>query len=59
MNPIRNLNNKRVMDLSVDRRRAEIRRGNCVTTITTNPDGTLRITHRLLSPDSNRRAIRS
>jgi hypothetical protein len=47
MIPIRNLNDKRVMDLSDDGRTAEIRRGNCITTITTNPDGTLHITHKV------------
>lgn len=40
-----NLNKKRVCDLSNDKRIAQIRRGDCVTYIGANPDGTLHITH--------------
>ena len=45
MNEVRNLNSKRVCDLSTDRRVIEIRLKNCLTRITANPDGTLNIEH--------------
>ncbi|CAI3302838.1 hypothetical protein CIRMBP1315_00022 [Enterococcus cecorum] len=45
MNQVTNLNKKRVCDLSEDKRVAEIRKGNCLTRIKANPDGTLDITH--------------
>lgn len=45
MNEVRNLNNKRVCDLSTDRRVIEIRLKNCLTRITANPDGTLNVEH--------------
>lgn len=45
MNEVRNLNNKRVCDLSSDRRVIEIRLKNCLTRITANPDGTLNVEH--------------
>lgn len=45
MRQVRNLDNKRVLDLSDDERIAVIRKGNCVTTISVKPDRTLRITH--------------
>ncbi|MFR4582331.1 MULTISPECIES: hypothetical protein [Eubacteriales] len=45
MNKVTNLNKKRVCDLSKDKRVAEIRKGNCLTRIKANPDGTLNITH--------------
>jgi hypothetical protein len=44
MNEIKNLDQKRVLDLSADGRIVEIRRKGCVTRITANPDGTLCIT---------------
>jgi len=45
MNQVTNLNNKRVCDLSEDKRVVEIRKGDCLTMIRANPDGTLDITH--------------
>lgn len=42
---ITNLNKKRVCDLSNDKKVAQIRRGDCVTVIRANQDGTLLITH--------------
>ena len=45
MTEIRNLNGKRVCDKSEDSRVIEIRLKNCVTRITANPDGTLKIEH--------------
>lgn len=42
---IMNLNNKRICDLSEDRREIVIRRGNCMTVVRANPDGTLGIRH--------------
>ncbi len=47
MSQIRNLDNKRVLDLSDDGRIAVIRKGCCITIITVNPDGTLHITHEI------------
>lgn len=43
MTEFRNLNNKRVCDVSADGRIAEIVQKDCLTRITANPDGTLRI----------------
>lgn len=40
-----NLNKKRVCDLSNDKKIAQIRKGDCVTYIHANQDGTLHITH--------------
>jgi len=45
MNEVRNLNNKRVADISEDRRFLVIVEKGYVTHITANPDGTLNITH--------------
>lgn len=45
MNQVINLNNKRIFDLSEDKRVAEIRKGDCLTRIRANQDGTLDITH--------------
>lgn len=42
---ITNLNKKRVCDLSNDKKVVQIRRGDCVTLICANRDGTLHITH--------------
>lgn len=43
MNEFRNANGKRVCDVSSDKRVAEIRLKDCITRITANPDGTLKI----------------
>jgi hypothetical protein len=40
-----NLDHKRVCDVSADARIIEIRRKDCVTRITANPNGTLKISH--------------
>jgi len=45
MSEIKNLDNKRVFDMSADLRIIEIRKKDCITRITANPDGTLKITH--------------
>ena len=50
MSQIRNLDNKRVLDLSDDGRMAVILKGGCITIITVNPDGTLHITHETNKP---------
>lgn len=43
MEEVRNLNNKRVCDISFDRKVIEIVQKDCLTRITANPDGTLHI----------------
>ena len=43
MDEVRNLNGKRVCDISRDRKVIEIVRKDCLTRITANPDGTLNI----------------
>lgn len=43
MTAIRNLNGKRVCDLSKDNRTVNIVQKDCLTRITANPDGTLKI----------------
>ena len=45
MSEIKNLDSKRVCDISSDRKVIEIRKKECVTRITANPDGTLAIIH--------------
>ena len=45
MTEVRNLNKKRVGDMSKDIRLFEIQIKDCITRITANPDGTLNITH--------------
>ena len=45
MAEIRNLNGKRVCDISPDRRVVEIVQKDCLTRITANPDGSLNIEH--------------
>ena len=45
MTEVRNLNKKRVGDVSKDVRLFEIQIKDCITRITANPDGTLKITH--------------
>ena len=42
---VKNLNKKRVCDLSNDKKVVQIRRGDCVTYIRDKQDGTLQITH--------------
>jgi len=42
---VRNFNGKRVCDISGDRRVIEIVLKGCVTRITANPDGTLKVEH--------------
>ena len=43
MSEVTNLNSKRVCDISIDRKVIEIRKKDCVTRITANTDGTLKI----------------
>lgn len=43
MNEVRNLNRKRIGDMSKDKKVFEIQLKDCVTRITANPDGTLKI----------------
>ncbi|MGN0149553.1 MAG: hypothetical protein ACI4C7_04800 [Clostridia bacterium] len=43
MDEFRNLNGKRVCDISADHRVIEITIKGCITRITANPDGTLKI----------------
>ena len=45
MAEIRNLNGKRICDISKDRRVVEIVQKDCLTRITANPDGSLKIEH--------------
>jgi len=42
---VRNINKKRVGDISTDKKTFEISLKGCRTTITANPDGTLKIVH--------------
>lgn len=48
MEEIRNLNGKRVCDMSEDKKIVEIVQKDCITRITANPDGTLKIENFLL-----------
>jgi hypothetical protein len=50
MHEVENLDRKRVCDISADDRVVEIRRKDCVTRITANPDGTLNITQERTTP---------
>ena len=43
MDPVKNLNHKRVCDISRDRKVVEIVQKGCLTRITANPDGTLKV----------------
>ncbi|MHC1762459.1 MAG: hypothetical protein AB9917_23655 [Negativicutes bacterium] len=43
MDEITNLDSKRVCDISADHKVIEIRKKDCMTRITANPDGTLKI----------------
>lgn len=45
MEPVKNLDDKRVCDQSKDKKTIEIRKKDCITRITANKDNTLRITH--------------
>jgi hypothetical protein len=44
MEEVNNLDHKRICDISTDGKVIEIRRKGCVTRITANPDGTLKVT---------------
>ena len=48
MKQIKDLNNKRVCDLSEDRKVAYVRRGNCMTRISVEEDGSLKITFEIV-----------
>lgn len=50
MTEVRNLNNKRVGDVSKDERVFVIQIKDCVTRITANPDGTLNVTQERTIP---------
>ena len=50
MKEVRNLNGKRVCDMSQDRKVIEIAQKGCLTRITANPDGTLNIENVLQPP---------
>lgn len=50
MDEVRNLNKKRVGDVSKDKRIFEIHIKDCITRITANPDSTLSITHEHAPP---------
>lgn len=43
MEPVKNLNNKRICDISHDRKVVEIVQKGCLTRITANSDGTLKV----------------
>ena len=43
MEPVKNLNDKRICDISKDRKVIEILQKGCLTRITANPDGTLNV----------------
>ncbi|MBS4007140.1 MAG: hypothetical protein KGZ45_01765 [Clostridium sp.] len=45
MKEVRNLDDKRVCDISSDSKVAEIAKKDCITRIRAKPDGTLQITH--------------
>ena len=47
---IRNLNQKRVCDMTADKRVAVIQQKDCAVIISANPDGTLNITHERIPP---------
>ena len=48
MEEVRNINNKRICDISKDKKVIEICLKDCLTIITANPDGTLNITHEFI-----------
>jgi hypothetical protein len=45
MSEVKNLDGKRVCDITIDQKVIEIGKKNCITRITANPDGTLNIEH--------------
>lgn len=45
MTQVKDLNKKRVCDISDDRKTAYIRKGDCVTKITTGKDGSLQVAY--------------
>ena len=49
MNQVLDLNNKRVFDISDDKKIIELRLKNCITTVSANPDGTFNISHKKVS----------
>jgi len=49
MTEILNLDYKRICDISTDARIIKIKIKNCITIITSNPDGTLKITHKYIN----------
>jgi hypothetical protein len=50
MSEVTNLDQKRICDISDDKRVIEIRKKGCVTQITANADGTLSVIHEHASP---------
>lgn len=52
MDEFRNNNGKRVCDISTDKRIVEIRQKDCITRITANSDGTLKIENIPTTPAS-------
>ena len=46
MNQVLDLNNKRVFDISDDKKTLELSQKNCITTVSANPDGTFNISHK-------------
>ena len=48
MEEVRNLNKKRVCDISNDKHTVVIVQGGCRTRITANPDGTLSVVHEMI-----------
>lgn len=52
MTQVKDLNQKRVCDISDDRKIAYIRRGDCVTKITADKDGSLHVTYEKLPKTS-------
>ncbi len=50
MTEVTNLDNKRVCDISADGTVIKIRKKDCVTIITANPDGTLNVTQERANP---------
>jgi len=50
MNELQNFDHKRVCDISNDQKIVEIRRKDCITRITANPDGTLNISNERITP---------
>lgn len=45
MSEVKNLDGKRVCDITSDKKIVEIGKKDCVTRITANPDGTLKVEH--------------